>query len=189
MPPSPGPGFGGQGIRPGPASAMKGGQGRMPMGGGQGMPPMGGGGQGVPPQGGGGGPQPMPKPPGGMGGGPDQLQMSQWRQEGYNPQGQVDQANMDLQRAQIMGADPMVIARLGQTAMQAQRAYDQWQQEQYAQGMGDLSRRGAGSIGGGRGQSQLEQNPYLAMLLQSQLGMGGGGGGSPSGGLSGIGRG
>jgi hypothetical protein len=162
--PSPGPGFGGQGYRPDPASAMKGGQGPMPMGGGGGMP-------------GGGGPQPMPKPPGGMSGGPDQLQMSQWRQEGYSPQGQVDGAMQDLQRAQIMGADPMVIARLQQAAEQAQRGMQQWQQRQYAQGMGEMTQAGPPGIGGAPGNpSQLQQNPYLQMLLQSQLGMGGGGG-------------
>jgi hypothetical protein len=86
----------------------------------------------------------------------------------------IDQANMDLRRAQIMGADPMVIARLEQEAMQQQRSMDQWQAQQYAQGMGQMSQRGPGSLGGGQQPSQMDQNPYLQMLLQSQLGMGGG---------------
>ena len=180
MPPQPGPGFGGQGYGQNPMGAAKGG-GPMPMGpGGGGGMPMGGmkGGQGPMPMQGG----PPPRQPGGQmtpggGGMPDPSQM-QWR--GYQqPQGfnqeSVDGAMMDLQRAQIMGADPMVIARLEQTAMQAQRSLDQAQMEQYATQMGQMSQRGPGPIGGGRGQSQLEQNPYLQMLLQSQLGMGGGG--------------
>ena len=151
---------------------MKGG-GPMPMPGG----PMGGGGMGQPMQPGG---QQRPSGQmqpggGGGGGGPDPMQMSQWRQQSFNPQEGVDNAMMDLRRAQMMGADPMVLARLEQTANQAQQGYDQWQQRQYAQGMSDMSQRGPGPVGGGRGQSQLEQNPYLQMLLQSQLGMGGGG--------------
>ena len=160
----------------------------MPMPGG----PMGGGG---PPMGG--GPQPMPKPPGqgGIGGGRPWQQFmgdsgDRMDYQRNSRQGGVDQAMMDLRRAQIMGADPMVLARLEQEANQAQRGFDQWQQEQYVQGMSDMSQRGPGAIGqSGPGQSQREQNPYLQMLLQSQLGMGGGRGGSPMGGLGGIGRG
>jgi hypothetical protein len=103
-----------------------------------------------------------------------------------NYQGGVDDAMMDLRRAQIMGADPMVIARLEQEANQAQRGFEQWQQRQYAEGMGQMSQRGPGGIGGGQGQSQLDQNPYLQMLLQSQLGMGGGGRGGESYGRGGM---
>ena len=184
--PQPGPGFGGQGIRPDPASQ---GGGPMPMPGG----PMGGGGMGQPMPG---GPQPMPKPsgPGGPGGGgmgqlltpgssgPD------YRSAIQGGQARVDQAMMDLERAQIMGADPMVLARLRQEAQGLQRDFANMQQQAYATQMGQMSQRGPGGLGGGRGQTQMEQNPYLQMLLQSQLGMGGGGG-SPSGGLSSIGRG
>ena len=92
-----------------------------------------------------------------------------------------------------MGADPMILARLEQTAMQAQRGFDQSQQQQYAQGLSDLweqQQRFGETIGtGGRGGGGQPQNPYLQMLLQSQLGMGGGRGGSPTGGLGSIGRG
>ena len=134
---------------------------------------------------GGGGPQPMPKPPGAGGGGPDPMAMAAWgrqQQQSAGPQQAVDEANMALRQAQISGANPMMLAQLEQAAMQAQRGMEQWQQQQYATQMGQLSQRGPGDIGGGRGQSQLEQNPYLQMLMQANLGMGGGrgGGGGPN---------
>ena len=174
-----------RGLPGGPMGGMKGGQGPMPMPGG---PPGGGGGPmpGSGPPGGG----PMPMPGGGGGFDPSQIQWSDQARPYQGPnQDDVDRAMMDLQRAQIMGADPMILARLEQTAMQTQRSYGQRQQQQYGERMGEMSRRGPGPLGGGPGQSQLEQNPYLAMLLQNQLGMGGGRGGSPTGGLSSIGRG
>ena len=91
-------------------------------------------------------------------------------------QSRVDQAMMDLQRARMMGADPMVLARLEQEAQGMQRDFGNMQQQAYATQMGQMSQRGPGAIGqSGQGASQLEQNPYLQMLLQSQLGMGGGG--------------
>jgi hypothetical protein len=130
--------------------------------------------------------------PGGGGGMPDGIQWQQGVSSfgGHRGQQTVDQANMDLRRAQIMGADPMVIARLEQTAMQMQREYDQAQQEQYATQMGQLSQPSRGSVssggGGGPGPSQLQQNPYLQMLIQSQLGMSGGGRGSESYGRGGM---
>ena len=174
-PPQPGPGFGGQGIRPDPASAMKGG-GPMPMPGG--------------PQGG--GPQPMPKPPAGGGGGmPDPSQMV-WNMAGGGSdrgrrQGIVDDANMALRQAQLSGANPMMLAQLEQAAMQAQRGMDQWQQDEYGRQMSDRwqqQQRFGGTIGtrGGGGPGQQQQNPYFQMMLQSQLGMGGGrgGGGGPN---------
>lgn len=182
MPVSPG-GPSGQG---GPSSGPN-----QPYAKGGGPMPMGGGGMGQPMPG---GPQPMPKPPGGMGGGgPDQFQMTQNpamanQQNMGRLQRGVDEAMMNLQRARLSGANPMQLAELEQAAMQAQRGMEQWQQQQYAQGMSDMNQRGPGDIGGGRGQTQMEQNPYLRMLLQSQLGMGGGGG-SSMGGLGGIGRG
>jgi hypothetical protein len=100
----------------------------------------------------------------------------------------IDQANMDLRRAQIMGADPMVMARLEQEVMQQQRSMEQWQAQQYAEQMGQMSQRGPGSLGGGRQPSQMDQNPYLQMLLQSQLGMGSSGSnsGMRGGGMMGI---
>ena len=176
MPPQPGQGMGGQGMGPGPSGPMPSG-----MGGGQG----------------GGGPQPMPPQGGGMQGnnalslmGMDPTYQRGMQRDRF--QGGVDDAARAFQQATIQGSDPMTIARLQEEWMNAQRGYGDWQQQQYAQGMGDMSRRGPGSVGGGPGQSQLEQNPYLAMLLQSQLGMGGGGGGgggSPMGGLGPMGRG
>ena len=182
-PTQPGPGFGGQGIRPDPASQMKGG-GPMPMGGGGMGQPMPGGPQSRP------GGQQMAPGGGGMGqmltpgsSGPDYGSAMQ------GGQARVDQAMMDLRRAQMMGADPMVLARLEQEAQGTQRDFGNMQQQAYATQMGQMSQRGPGAIGqSGPGQSPREQNPYLQMLLQSQLGMGGGGG-SPMGGLGGIGRG
>ena len=182
--------------------------GGAPMGGGG---PVGGGGMGMPMGGAkGGGPMPMP---GGMGGGqggggqpppgqsytPSPGQMipapawgtphSQYQAPGdQGRQAAVDDAAMALQQAQFQGGDPMTIARLQQAWMQAQRGLEQWQTQTYAEEMGRLGRRSP-TIGGGQSQSQLEQNPYLAMLMQSQIGMGGGGGGSSSGGLNSIGRG
>ena len=173
--PQPGPGFGGQGIRPDPASHMKGG-GPMPMPGGPQSRP--------------GGPQMAPG-----GGGMGQLLTPGSSGPDYGSamrggQSRVDQAMMDLQRARMMGADPMVLARLEQEAQGMQRDFGNMQQQAYATQMGQMSQRGPGAIGqSGQGVSQLEQNPYLQMLLQSQLGMGGGRGGSPMGGLGGIGRG
>ena len=183
------PGSGGGGGGMGPPPQQRGFSG-MPMGGGP-MPMPGG--QSGGPQGG--GPQPMPKPqmPGGGGGGPGQPGTAYFdsnpRAYAGRMQQSVDDANMALRRAQIMGANPMQLAELEQAAMNAQRSMNQWQTQQYGERMGEMSRRGPGPIGGGPGQSQLEQNPYLAMLLQNQLGMGGGRGGSPTGGLSSIGHG
>ena len=118
-------------------------------------------------------------PPGGMsGGGPDPMMMAQFRQSQYNPASQVDALRQDLMRAQTMGADPMTIGRLQQELQLAERKV----QEFFAQKMGQMNQQqGPGAIGrrGGGGQSQMQQNPYLAMLLQAQLGMGGGGGGGP----------
>jgi len=151
---------------------------------------MGGGGMGQPmgggpmPQGGG---MPMQMPHQGWGQPNTPVDMSNQQNMGRIQRG-VDEAMMNLQRARLSGANPMQLAELEQAAMQAQRGMEQWQQQQYAQGMSDMSQRGPGNIGGGRGQTQREQNPYLQMLLQSELGMGGGGG-SSMGGLGGIGRG
>ena len=144
----------------------------------QGGPPGGmpqGGGMGGPPQPRQAGPQ-MGGPPqqGGMsGGGPDPMMMAQFRQSQYNPASQVDALRQDLMRAQTMGADPMTIGRLQQELQLAERKV----QEFFAQKMGQMSQQqGPGAIGGrAGGMSQRDQNPYLQMLLQAQLGMGGGG--------------
>lgn len=166
MPVSPGGATGQGGPSGGPNQPYAKGGGPMPMGGG-GMQPQ------MPHQGWG-----KPNAP---------IDMSNQQNMGRIQRG-VDDAMMNLQRARLSGANPMQLAELEQAAMQAQRGMEQWQQQQYAQGMSDMNQRGPGDIGGGRGQTQMEQNPYLRMLLQSQLGMGGGGG-SSMGGLGGIGRG
>ena len=145
--------------------------GGMPMGGGMpqggGMPP--------PQQG---GPQMGGPPPQQGGGGADQMQMAQFRQSQYNPMSMVDNLRRDLMRAQTMGADPMTIGRLQQQMEMAERKV----QEFFAQKMGQMNQpQSAGAIGqrgGGGGMSQMQQDPYLAMMLQAQLGMGGGGRGA-----------
>jgi hypothetical protein len=103
------------------------------------------------------------------------MQMSQFRQDQFNPMSMVDNLRRDLMRAQSMGADPMTLGRLQQQLQMAERSV----QEFFAQKMGEMNQpMGAGAIGQrGGGQSQMSQNPYLAMLLQAQLGGGGGGGG------------
>ena len=92
-------------------------------------------------------------------------------------QGAIDGLMQQLQFAQIQGANPMVLADLQMQLQQAQRAFGEWQNEQYATQMGQMSRPGAPAVGGGPGApSQLQQNPYLQMLLLGSLGMGGGSG-------------
>ena len=112
---------------------------------------------------------------------------NQRMQETSGRQQAVDEAMMAFQNAQMSGANPMQLAQLQQAAVAAQRGFEQWQQGQYLDEMSRLNQR-TDPIGGGRGQSQLEGDPYLAMMLQNQLGMGGGRG-SSSGGLNSIGRG
>jgi hypothetical protein len=95
-------------------------------------------------------------------------------------QGQIDDLMRQMQFGQIQGMNPMQMAGLQQQMQQAQRGFGDWQQQQYAGQMGQLNRPpGAGSVGsgmpGGRpGQTQLQQNPYLELLLLNSLGMGGG---------------
>ena len=107
------------------------------------------------------------------------MQMSQFRQSQYNPMTQVDALRQDLMRAQTMGADPMTMGRLQQELQMAERKV----QEFYARQMMEIGQPPMGGnpgIGGAPGaQSQQQQNPYLAMLLQAQLGGSGGRGGGP----------
>ena len=171
---------GGQPVRPGgmggPSSGVQ-----QPYAKGGGPMPAPGGQQGGPPQ-------PMPKP-GGGGGVPDPSQMVWQMAGGGSDRGRrqqtVDDANMDLRQAQLSGANPMQLAGFEQAAMQAQRGFEQWQQDEFARQMSENWERSqsGGSIGtSGRGGRQQPQNPYMQMMLQNQLGMGGGrgGGGGPN---------
>ena len=162
------------------------GQQGSPMGGG--MPPMGGQqGQPQPRQG---PPQQGPGGGGAPGGSPMDFQlansvmgrglnMSQGRDK-Y--QGAIDDLMLQLQFAQMQGANPMVLADLQMQLQQAQRGMGEWQNEAYANQMGKYTQAGPGPVGSNRpGMSQLQKNPFLEMLLMGQLGMGGG----PAGGRGG----
>ena len=135
-----------------------------------------------------GGPQ-VGAPGGPRGGGSDQmsrLEQVQQRYEasiGYSPMGGLRDAQADLDRAMAMGADPMTMSRLQRALQNAQQQV----QEYYARKMMEMNQPqphqggsiGSGGRSGGFGQpqrSQMQQDPYLAMMLQAQLGMGGGGG-------------
>lgn len=154
------------------------GGGMSPMGGQQGPPsPR----QGPPQQGPGGGGQPGGVP----GGDPMGFNFSaspggasQGMYAGKQKyQGAIDDLMRQLQFAQIQGANPMVIADLQMQLQQQQRSFGEWQNSEYANQMGQYSQQGLGAVGGGPGpRSQIQQNPFLQMLLLSSLGMGGGGG-------------
>ena len=112
-----------------------------------------------------------------QGGGPDPMQMAQFRQ-GQNTGGQnrIDELSAQIAQAQASGASPMVLADLQQQMKLANRSHEQWQQRQYGEEMGKLTQQGQPGIGGAPGApSQMQQNPYLEMLLRNRLGMGGGG--------------
>jgi hypothetical protein len=87
-----------------------------------------------------------------------------------------------IQFGQIQGMDPMKMAGLQQQYGQAQQGFGDWQNQQYANQMAQMSRpgsRGVGSSSQRPGPSQLQMNPFLEMLLMSQLGMNRGGGAGP----------
>lgn len=94
--------------------------------------------------------------------------------------GQLDDLQRQMGAAQIQGGNPMQMMNLQADYANAQQGFNDWQQQQYAQQMGQYGRQGAGAVGGGPGApSQSQMNPYLQMLLLSSLGMGGGGGYGP----------
>ena len=158
-----------------------------------GGPPQQGGMGGPPPQGG--QPGPMQGPPQmgpGMGGNPAESfnflagpggQAFSRGQQRDNYQGQINDLMQQIQFGQLQGANPMQMADLQMQLQRIQQDMGNWQNQQYGQQMGQMSQAGAPAIGGGPGnRSQMQQNPFLHMLLQSQLGMGGGGsGGGPYG--------
>jgi hypothetical protein len=126
---------------------------------------------------------PQQSPGGGI---PDNLQF-QMLQAQNSPkvrlgmmQNKIRALEQQLMKMQASGANPAQIGALQLQLQNAQQDYQQSQQESYAQEMGQMSQSTRG-IGSNRpapmGQSQIQQNPYLEMLLRSQLGMSGGGGG------------
>ena len=165
---------------------------------GQQGPPMGGG---MPPMGGQQGPQqPRQGPPqqgpggGGAPGGPpmDFQTASSPLMRGQNLwgakdkyQSAIDDLMLQLQFAQMQGKNPMVIADLQMQLQQAQRGMGEWQNQMYGEQMAKYSQPGPRGVGQNApappGQSQLQKNPFLEMLLMGQLGMGGG----PAGGRGG----
>ena len=135
-------------------------------------------------------PQPMSKSPGPGGGQPPQgggmqvnpMQMMQFQRQGPGLEQRIDEMRQQLMQAQMMGANPMEIGQLQMQLQVAERELFQGRRQEYARGMGDLTRQdigtsiGTGGRGGRGGSSQIDRNPYLQMLLQSQLGMGNPGG-------------
>jgi len=91
--------------------------------------------------------------------------------------GMLDDLQRQIAAAQIQGGNPMQMMNLQADYGNAQQRYGDWQQQQYAQQMGQYGRPGAPAVGGGPGApSQSQMNPYLQMLLLGSLGMGGGSG-------------
>ena len=157
---------------------------------GGGMPPMGGQQgpqqprQGPPQQGPGGGGQPGGFPADfGFQAANSPMGKGQNRWQGKEKyQGAIDDLMLQLQFAQMQGKSPMVIADLQMQLQQAQRGMGEWQNSEYANQMAKYTQAGPGPVGSNRpGMSQLQQNPWLEMLLMGQLGMGGG----PAGGRGG----
>ena len=125
---------------------------------------------------------PAPRQAGPQMGGPSQpiTQQEAGYQPPYSPQGNIDDLQAQLLKLRMTGASPLAIGQLEQKIGIANRGMGQLQNRQYGEEMGKLTNRGAGSVGtGGRGgrpgQSQIDQNPYLEMLLRNRLGMGQGG--------------
>jgi len=92
--------------------------------------------------------------------------------------GQLDDLQRQMGSAQLQGGNPMQLMNLQADYNNAQQGFQDWQNQQYSQQMGQWNQPGAGTVGGGPGnRSQLQMNPYLVMLLQNSLGMAGPGGG------------